>query len=104
MACWPVVRGRAATLPGSSLAAGLTHKDVALLMGRHNTPGKPGRFEAGKGDIDAGPYALALSILLGVPLETLLYSQDELANIRRRVERLRRRFGLPGPSRKADAA
>jgi hypothetical protein len=45
-------------------------------------------------------------LLLGVPLETLLYCEAEIANIRRRVERLRRRFGLPGPpgKRKADAA
>ena len=44
--------------------------------------------------------------LYGVPLETLLYSDAELIILRRRVERLRRRFGLPGPrgQRKADAA
>jgi hypothetical protein len=49
-------------------------------------------------------YVLTLSMLYGVPLETLLYDEDELANLRRRVERLRRRLGLPGPGQKADAA
>ena len=62
----------ASSLKAARLAAGLTHKDVALLIGRHNTPSKLARFEAGKGEIDAGPYALALSILLGVPLETIV--------------------------------
>jgi len=33
--------------------------------------------------------------LYGVPLDTLLYSDAELTILRRRVERLRRRFGLP---------
>ena len=62
--------------------------------------------------------------LYGVPLETLLYGDAELIPLlwhglptvphhdaeltipRRREERLRRRFGLPGPpgKRKADAA
>jgi hypothetical protein len=46
------------------------------------------------------------AMLFGVPLETLLYSEEEIANLRCRVERLRRRFGLPSPpgKRKAEAA
>jgi len=49
---------------------------------------------------------LAVAMLLGLPLEELLDAEDEIANLRPRVERLRRRFGLPGPpgKRKADAA
>jgi len=54
----------------------------------------------------ARQYVAMFAQLYGVPPETLLYSDAELIILRRRVERLRRRFGLPSPpgKRQADAA
>jgi len=97
-------------LKAARQAAGLSRQDIALLMGRHTTASALAHLEDRKKEktlrLEAGPYALALAMLFGVPLEELLYAEDEIINMRRRVERLRRRFGLPSPpgKRKADAA
>jgi transcriptional regulator with XRE-family HTH domain len=94
-----------ARLRAAREASGLSLKDVAAILGTTATASALASIEAGKGSLTAN-YELPLVHLLDVPLETLLYGEDELANVRRRVERLRRQFGLPGPSggRKADAA
>jgi transcriptional regulator with XRE-family HTH domain len=96
-------------------AAGLSRKDVALLTGRFLTLGKLAQLEDGTRLNESAAsnlrhhvkqYVAMFAQLYGVPLETLLYHDAELIILRRRVERLRRRFGLPSPpgERKADAA
>jgi transcriptional regulator with XRE-family HTH domain len=96
-------------------AAGLTLKDVALLTGQFLTARKLAQFENDSRLSSMAAHSLASRVdqyvamfaqLYGVPLETLLYNDAELTILRRRVERLRRRFGLPGPrgNTQADAA
>jgi hypothetical protein len=46
----------------------------------------------------------AFAILCGVPLESLIYSADELAILRRRIDRFKRRLGVPGPRRRRASA
>lgn len=96
-------------------AAGLSLKDVALLTGRFLTAPKLAQLENGAKLSEsawrnlhhhAENYLPMLAMLYGVPLDTIMHSHEELTILRRRIERLRRRFNLPGPAgkRKADAA
>jgi len=92
-------------------AAGISLKDASLFTGRLVSATMLRRIENetsehAPNDENLEERIAALGVLYGVPLETLLYSDAELIILRRRVERLRRRFGLPSPpgKRQADAA
>jgi len=48
---------------------------------------------------------MAVAILCGIPLGSLMFNESELTILRRRIERFKRRLGLPGPrKRRASAA
>jgi hypothetical protein len=83
-------RGVAQRITAACQAGGVKATDMRRVVG--NEP-----------ESDIGRLT-ALAILCGVPLESLIYSAGELAILRRRIDRFKRRLGVPSPSKRRKSA